>query len=121
MLTLDSSIDVTTGTIRMKATFPNADDALWPGQFVNVRMQLDLRRGAVTVPTAAVQRGVNGLFAYVVRDGAATVQPIEVAQDDGRMAVVTKGLTAGEQVVVAGQSRLAPGIKVAATQQKPAS
>ena len=121
LLTMDSGIDITTGTIRLKATFANADDNLWPGQFVNVRMRLDVKKGVVTVPSAAVQRGANGLYVYTVKpDSTAAVQPIEVDQDDGRVAVVTKGLGAGDAVVVAGQSRLAPGVRVSATEQKPA-
>ncbi len=122
LLTVDSSIDISTGTIKLKATFENADDALWPGQFVNVRMRTDVKKDAVTIPSAAVQRGQNGMYVFAVKaDNTAAVQPIEVEQDDGRVAVVSKGLNAGDQVVVAGQSRLAPGLKVAATEQKPAS
>ena len=120
-LTVDSIIDVTTGTIKLKAVFANADDNLWPGQFVNVRMQLEVRPGATTVPSAAVQRGPNGLYVFAVKDGAAAVQMIDVDQDDGRVAVVSKGLSPGDKVVTSGQSRLTNGTKVAAIEPKPAS
>ena len=122
LLTLDSSIDITTGTIKLKAVFANADDHLWPGQFVNVRMQLSVRKDSVTVPTAAVQRGANGLYVYLVKpDSTATIQPVEVEQDDGRTSVIAKGLNPGDHVVVAGQSRLTNGTRVAATDAKPAT
>ncbi len=122
LLTVDSTIDVNTGTIKLKATFANADDKLWPGQFVNVRMQIDTRRGAVTIPSNAVQRGPNGLYVFTVKpDNTAAVQPVEIEQDDGLVSVVSKGVAAGDKVVLAGQSRLAPGIRVNPTEQKPAS
>lgn len=114
LLTIDNAIDPATGTIRLKAEFANADERLWPGQFVNVRLQVETLAGAVTVPSIAVQRGPNGLFAFVVRpDGTAAMQPVEVRQDDGRTAVIAKGLEAGAHVVVNGQSRLQNGSKVA--------
>lgn len=113
-LTVDNAIDATTGTIRIKAIFENADDRLWPGQFVNVRMLLRTQADAVTVPSAAVQRGPNGLYVYVVGTGdMASVQPVELGQDDGSQAIVEKGLDGGEQVVIAGQSRLTNGTRVA--------
>lgn len=122
LLTLDSSIDATTGTIKLKAVFANADDSLWPGQFVNVRMQLDMRPGVLTLPSAAIQRGVNGLYVYVVKpDGTAALQPVEVDQDDGRAAVVSAGLSGTERVVLSGQSRLSNGARVNATDAKPAT
>ena len=122
LLTIDSTIDVTTGTIKLKAVFPNKDDALWPGQFVNARLQLDTVRGGVTVPSAAVQRGPNGLYVFTVRpDNTAGVAVIEVAQDDGMTAVVSKGVDPGDRVVVTGQARLAPGMKVAVSAQGSAS
>ena len=122
LLTLDSSIDATTGTIKLKAVFANTDDNLWPGQFVNVRMLLDVRRNVLTLPTGAVQRGPDSLYVYVVKpDETAALQRIEIDQDDGQVAVVTKGLEGGERVVLAGQSRLSSGARVAATEVKPAS
>ena len=122
LLTIDSTIDATTGTIKLKAVFPNKDDTLWPGQFVNARLQLDTLRDAVVVPSAAVQRGPNGLYVFAVRpDSTAAVVAVEVAQDDGTLAVLSRGVAAGDRVVVAGQSRLAPGTKVAVAAQGSAS
>lgn len=122
LLTIDSAIDPATGTIRLKAAAANADSALWPGQFVNVRLQLDVRENVPTVPSAAIQRGVAGLYVYVAKpDGTVGVQRVEVEQDDGRMAVIRQGLDGAERVVIAGQSRLNDGARVAATEQKPAS
>jgi len=122
LLTIDSAIDASTGTIKLKAVFANTDDNLWPGQFVNVRTQLSIRHGALTVPSAAVQRGPNGLYVFLVKpDSTAALQPIDVDQDDGQTAVVAKGLSGGERVVLAGQSRLSIGAKVLATEPKPAS
>ena len=122
LLTMDSAIDAATGTIRLKSVFANADDALWPGQFVNVRMRLDTLKDVPTIPSAAVQRGPNGLYAYVLKpDNTVALQPIEIEQDDGQVAVVGKGLQGGESVVVAGQSRLANGSRVTAKPPAPAS
>lgn len=116
LLTIDNEIDQATGTIRLKATFPNADSRLWPGQFVNVRLRVATLAHVLVVPSAAVQHGPNGLYAFVVKpDQTVASQPIEVAQDDGHDAVVSKGLDEGAQVVVAGQSRLQGGTKVAIT------
>lgn len=118
LLTFDNAIDSGTGTIRLKASFPNADRALWPGQFVNVRLRLDVREGAPTVPSTAVQRGQDKLYVFVVKpDGTAAVRPVELAQDDGHLAVVRRGLEGGERVVVSGQSRLTDGSRVAASEQ----
>ncbi len=122
LLTIDSVIDPSTGTIRLKAVFANADDNLWPGQFVNLRTRLDTRRGVLTLPSAAVQRGQDGLYVFVAKpDNTAALQPVEVGQDDGQVAVIDKGLNGGERVVLAGQSRLSVGAPVAATEAKPAS
>jgi multidrug efflux system membrane fusion protein len=122
LLTIDSAIDASTGTIKLKAVFANLDDNLWPGQFVNVRTRLEMRRGALTLPSAAVQRGPEGLYVFVVKpDNTAASQPVEVGQDDGHAVVVAKGLSGGERVVLAGQSRLSIGALVVATEPKPAS
>jgi membrane fusion protein, multidrug efflux system len=110
---IDNEIDPTTGTVRLKATFPNAHDALWPGQFVNVRVLLHQRRDAVTLPTTAVERGPNGLFAYVVKaDSTVEVRPIKTAEDIEGFTVVTEGLQSGERVVTTNQYRLQPGAHV---------
>ncbi len=116
LLTTDNAIDTTTGTIKLKATFPNTDDTLWPGQFVNVHLQLRVQPKAVAIPSAAVMRGVNGLYTYVVQppDNVAKVALLQTGQDDGQWAIVTAGLQGGETVVTGGQSRLADGLHVAA-------
>ena len=114
LLTMDNAIDTTTGTIKLKAQFPNQDDRLWPGQFVNAHLQLNIAQNAVTVPSSAVQRGINGLYVYVVKQGeVAGLVPVEIGQDDGRVAIVTKGLNGDEKIVTGGQSRLTDGTKVA--------
>lgn len=121
LMTTDNTIDPATGTIKLKASFPNLDNRLWPGQFVTMKLQTEIQRGVITVPSIAVQRRADGLFVYVIKDNTASVQPVTVGQDDGRQVVVTKGLEEGAQVVVAGQSRLTTGTKVIAAQGKPIS
>ena len=114
LLTVDNAIDTSTGTIKLKATFPNGDDRLWPGQFVNVHLQLSSTKNAVTVPSVAVQHGVNGLYVYAVQNGSvAKLVPVDIGQDDGTTTIVTRGLSGGETVVTGGQSRLMDGTKVA--------
>lgn len=118
LLTLDNAIDTTTGTIRLKAQFSNADDRLWPGQFINAHLQLSVAQNVVTVPSPAVQHGVNGLYVYIVKPGeVAGLVNVQAGQDNGQTAIITKGLSGGERVVVAGHSRLTDGTKVAATSQ----
>ena len=114
LLTVDNTIDVATGTIKLKAVFPNADERLWPGQFINAHLQLSIAHNAVVVPSTAVLRGPDGLYVYMVKSGdVAAVQPIKMGQDDGHLAVVTDGLAGTETVVISGQSRLTDGTKVA--------
>ncbi len=111
---LNNQIDSTTGTIAMKAHFPNAAHTLWPGQSVDARLVLGVQQGALTVPDAAVQRGQDGLFAYVVdADHKARLQPIEVSNSEKGVSVVSKGLAEGDRVVTDGQYRLTPGAPVA--------
>lgn len=120
LLTPDNSIDASTGTIKLKATFPNPRNTLWPGQFVNARLQLGTEQNVLTVPSVAVQHGPAGLYAYVVNpDSMVARQPVEVSRDDGTLAVITKGLTDGQQVVTDGQSRLQAGTKVAVNDAAP--
>jgi multidrug efflux system membrane fusion protein len=116
LLLIDNQIDATTGTLRLKASFPNEDDALWPGQFVNARLELAVRPDAVAVPAQVVQRGPNALCVYVVKsDQSVERRPIKVGPvRDGR-AVIEAGLSPGERVVVDGQFKLRPGAKVAVT------
>ena len=122
LLTTDNAIDATTGTIKLKAVFPNQDNRLWPGQFVNVRLQLEVAKNALVVPSVAVQRGQAGLYVFVLKpDSTVAVQPIEIGQNDGNTAVVTKGLEDGSKVVVNGMSRLQNGTRVSVTDPKSAS
>ena len=110
---VDNAVDTTTGTIRLKAVFPNADKALWPGQFVSADLKLYDQTDALVVPTQAVQTGPNGQFVFVVSpDMTTVVRAVEVERSDGADAIIAKGLHKGEQVVVKGQLRLAPGAKV---------
>ena len=113
LLTPNNSIDTTTGTISLKATFDNADRALWPGQFISARVQLGIDHNAVTVPEPAIQHGVDGLYVYVVKpDHTAVRQDVKVGYDGDGQVVVTDGLNGGEQVITAGQVRVLSGQKV---------
>ena len=110
---VDNQIDQSTGSIRLKATFPNDNLALWPGQFVNARLLLRTQQNVVTVPSDAVQRGAQGMYAYVVKpDSTVALQTLKVGQISAGTAVIESGIEAGERVVVAGQYRLQPGTKV---------
>lgn len=110
---VDNAVDSTTGTIKLRAQFANKDNALWPGQFVNVAMKLYDQKDAIVVPTQAVQTGPDGQYVFVVKPDMTTeVRKVIVDRTGGDNAVVGKGLASGEQVVVRGQLRLAPGAKV---------
>jgi len=110
---IDNTIDQTTGTIRLKATFANDDERLWPGQFVNTRVILNVRKGVPTVPAQTVQDGPTGRYAYVIKDdNTVERRDVEVAVVQEGIAVVTKGLSPGEKVVVEGQYRLTKGARV---------
>lgn len=110
---VDNAVDATTGTIELKALFPNADRALWPGQFVNVALTLETEPGALVVPVAAVQNGQSGTFVWVVGgDGKSEPRPVTVKRTWQALAVLSEGVKAGEKVVVDGQLRLAPGAPV---------
>jgi multidrug efflux system membrane fusion protein len=114
LLLVDNQIDQTTSTIRMKAEFPNQDDRLWPGEFVRIRTLITTRKDAVTVPAVAVQRGPDGLYAWVIKpDNTVEQRPIQALTVSESLAVVTKGLSPGEHVVTDGQSRLDVGTRVA--------
>jgi multidrug efflux system membrane fusion protein len=114
LLTIDNQIDATTGTVKLKAVFDNPDNNLWPNQFVNAHLLLETRKNAITAPAAALQRGPDGTFAYVV-DANNTVQmkPLQVALTQGSTAVVTSGLQAGDKIVTDGQEKLQVGSRVA--------
>ena len=110
---INNQIDTTTGTFQARAVFPNSSSALWPGQYVNVRVVLQVLQDATTIPEAAVQRGPQGLFVYVVKpDNSVTVQTVKLGQVRDSKAIVEQGLTGGDRIVVGGQSRLKPGVQV---------
>ncbi|NCT82946.1 MAG: MdtA/MuxA family multidrug efflux RND transporter periplasmic adaptor subunit [Comamonadaceae bacterium] len=107
----DNAIDATTGTIKVKALFPNKDNGLFPNQFVNVRLQLDRLKDVLVVPSAAVQRGAPGTFVYVVADGQVALRKLQVLTTDGEATAVQGDLKPGEQVVTDGADRLRDGGK----------
>jgi len=110
---IDNAIDQATGTIRLKARFDNEDERLWPGEFVNVRAILSMRRGVATVPAQTVQNGPNGPYVYIIKpDDTVERRAVDVAATQDGIAVVSKGLSAGEQVVVDGQYRLTNGARI---------
>ncbi len=112
---IDNSTDITTGTIKLKAEFPNVDKALWPGQFVNVVMTLTSQSGAIVTPSTAIQNGPNGQYVFVVKpDQTVDLRNVKVARTEGDDTVIASGLAPGEKVVTVGQLRLAPGIRITA-------
>jgi multidrug efflux system membrane fusion protein len=113
---VDNEIDQTTGTLKLKATFPNSDLKLWPGKFVNARLVLTTRKDATVVPASVVQRGPQGTYAYVIKpDKTVEMRPIKVAQSEANQALIDSGLQPGEQVVIDGQYKLQPGAHVELT------
>jgi multidrug efflux system membrane fusion protein len=120
LLLIDNMIDPATATIRLKAMFANEEDTLWPGQFVNARLLVDTRRNALAVPAAAIQRGPQGLLAWIVgTNDTAEPRPIEVGPTTGDLTIVTKGVSEGDRVVTAGHYKLQPKIPVVATVAPP--
>jgi multidrug efflux system membrane fusion protein len=114
LLALDNQVDVTTGTVKLKAIFPNEDNMLFPNQFVNARLRVDTLDGAVIAPSAAVQRGPEGMFAYVVKpDSTVELRKIEIGPVEGDSTAIVRGLTTGDTVVTDGVDKLQPGSKVA--------
>lgn len=110
---IDNQVNASTGTVSMQATFANSDEALWPGEFVSVRLVPSIRRNVVVVPTEAVMAGPSGQYAYVIdADGSVHRADVQVAARQGGIDVIEKGLSAGEKVVTDGQYRLANGTKV---------
>ena len=115
---IDNTVDPTTGTIKMKATFENADQGLWPGLFVQVTLSLTEEEGVVVVPATAVQPSASGQYVFVVRaDRTAEVRPVTVARQFGEEMIIARGLAAGEEVVTDGQLRLTPGAQVSIAQR----
>lgn len=113
LLTVDNQIDPSTGTVRLKAVFPNDDNELFPNQFVNARLRVDVKRSATIIPAAAVQRGPQGTFVYTVKeDQTVGVRPVTVGATQGEEASIDAGLSPGELVVVDGTEKLREGSKV---------
>jgi multidrug efflux system membrane fusion protein len=106
---VDNQVDQTTGTVRLKAEFPNASLQLWPGQFVNVRLLVDTLKGVTVVPTAAVQRGPNGTFVFLVSGETVAMRPITVSQQDEMQSVVTDGVQPGDRVATTSFNQLTDG------------
>ena len=110
---IDNQIDQATGTVKLKATFDNARNTLWPGQYVNARVLVRTDRNALTIPDAAVQLGPDGPFTYVVKsDSTVEVRPLKIGDASDGMTIVTAGLALGERVVTSNQYRLQAGVHV---------
>jgi len=110
---LDSQIDTTTGTAKLRAQFDNADNALFPNQFVNAQLVVKALHNVVTMPTAAIQRGAPGTYVYVINaNDTVSVRPVSIGPTDGPMVAVNSGLSVGERVVVDGADRLRDGARV---------
>ncbi len=115
---IDNTVDAATGMITLKAVFPNEDNALWPGRFVNVVTQVDIDRGAIVVPATAVQSSQSGSTIYVVKpDQTVDLRTVKIARINGDSVLLASGVTAGETVVTDGQLRLLPGMKAEARNQ----
>jgi multidrug efflux system membrane fusion protein len=111
---VDNQVDQTTGTVKVKAEFPNGNFQLWPGQFVNVRLKVDTLDKATVIPTAAVQRGPAGTFVYVInQDNTVTARPVTVTQQNETIAVIASGVTVEDRVVTTGFANLSEGARVA--------
>jgi len=119
---IDNEIDQAAGTIRLKSTFPNKEQLLWPGQAVQIRILQQVARGATTIPSSALQRGADGFFVYVVDAGdVVRARPVVPGQIAGGRAIIERGLSAGERVVTAGQYRLDDGVRIAPQEAAPAA
>lgn len=113
LLTIDNQIDQTTGTGRLKAEFDNRDNVLWPNQFVNIRLLLEIRKNSIVIPAAAIQRGPQGSYVFVVKqDKTVEIRPVTVAIAQNNMASIASGLSANETVVTDGQDKLQAGSRV---------
>ena len=116
LMTPNNSIDTNSGTISLKAQFANNDDHLWPGQFVDARIQVDMLKQAIVIPPSAIQHGPDGLYIYTVKpDNTVAQATVTVGYQEDGLAVVSKGMTGDENVILTGQSRIAPGDHVKAT------
>jgi multidrug efflux system membrane fusion protein len=115
LLLIDNIVDQASATMRLKAMFANEDDKLWPGDFVNARVLIDVRKDVLAIPAPAIQRGPDGIFTWVVkREGTVEPRPVKVGPTTGDQTIVTSGLSEGERVVVNGQYKLRPGSRVTA-------
>jgi membrane fusion protein, multidrug efflux system len=113
LTTIDNQIDTTTGTGKLKAVFENRDRSLWPNQFVNIHLLLEVRKNNTVVPAAAIQRGPQGTYVFTVKpDNTAEMRPVTVAFSEGNFAAITQGLKPGDVVVTDGQDKLQPGTHV---------
>jgi len=113
LLTIDNQIDATTGTAKLKAVFDNQEQALWPNQFVNCHLLLEVRKNSTVIPSAAIQRGPQGTYVFTVKpDKTAALQNVTVALTEGNLAAISSGLTPGDVVVTDGQDKLLAGSKV---------
>jgi multidrug efflux system membrane fusion protein len=120
LATLDNEIDTTTGTVKLRAIFPNTDESLFPNQFVNARLLVDTLKGVATVPVAAIQRGAPGTYVYLVgTDSTVAVKPVKLGVTDGDKVQIVSGLATGDKVVVDGADRLRDGVHVTAKDAAP--
>jgi multidrug efflux system membrane fusion protein len=116
LLTVDNQVDTTTGTVKLRASFPNSDLSLFPSQFVNARLLVDTIHGTLLVPNAAVQRGAPGTYVYLVeKDDSVKVQPVKIGPGDAENTSIISGLKVGDQVVIDGADRLREGARVNVT------
>jgi len=114
---IDNAVDATTGTIRLKAVFPNTSNALWPGEFVNVRLRLGMDKGSTVVPESSIQDGLDGKYVWLVKSGIASTEPVTVLRtyrppSGPEQAIIGSGIKSGDTVVTEGQLRLTPGATV---------
>jgi multidrug efflux system membrane fusion protein len=119
---IDNGVDMSTGMFKLKATYPNQDQRLWPGQFVDIALELSTQKNALVVPTKAIQTGQQGEYVYVVRtDNTAESRPVKTAGVYQNLTLIADGLKTGEQVIVNGQLRVAPNAKVIVQSAAPGS
>ena len=120
---LDNQVDTTTGTVKLRAEFPNPDRKLFPSQFVNIRLLIRTLNNVITVPTAAIQRGAPGTYVYLVDDDKVAARPVKLGVVDGDKVQIESGLAAGDRVVIDGADRLRDGARITiptAADQQPA-
>jgi multidrug efflux system membrane fusion protein len=111
--TIDNQVDTTTGTFKLRGIFPNDDERLFPNQFVNIRMLINVDRGATVIPTSAIERGQQGSFVYVVQpDNTVASRPVTLGTTEGERVAIAKGLSVGERVVTDGADKLKEGMQV---------